>query len=203
MPQAYSSALKGKLGSQGTEAKEKPGPIPHDSTPQSVVTRTGTASGSMSGLTGSRSQPSENRAARPEGCEILDAVPDGTPILLGDTAEGAITHVVAGMSLSQLIEVLAQMKVAFSQNPSGPTSSYSWLRIPGICNYSSPTRLTVAFAPPGREAEEEGLVEVPGFFAPESVFFPLAKAGFGAFGGRESAFTGLWNPFRGPTRRRH
>ncbi|KAJ7934552.1 hypothetical protein B0H13DRAFT_1855149 [Mycena leptocephala] len=114
MPQVCSSALKGKLGSQGIQAKEKPGPIPHDSTPQGVVTRTGTASGSMSGLTGSRSQPSENRAARPEGCEILDAVPDGTPILLGDTAESAITHVVAGMAPSQLIEVLAQMKIAYA-----------------------------------------------------------------------------------------
>ncbi|KAJ7897925.1 hinge domain of cleavage stimulation factor subunit 2-domain-containing protein [Mycena olivaceomarginata] len=117
MPQACSSALKGKLGSQGTEAKEKPGPIPHNSTPQGAVTRTGTASGSMPGLTGSRSQPSQNRAARPEGCEILDAVPDGTPILLGDTAESAITHVVAGMSPSQLIEVLAQMKAFVITHP--------------------------------------------------------------------------------------
>ncbi|KAJ7846022.1 hinge domain of cleavage stimulation factor subunit 2-domain-containing protein [Mycena leptocephala] len=71
----------------------------------------------MSCLTGSRSQPSKNRAARPEGCEILDAVPDGTPILLGDTAEGAITHVVAGMSPSQLIEVLAQMKAFVITHP--------------------------------------------------------------------------------------
>ncbi|KAJ7939339.1 hypothetical protein B0H13DRAFT_1850644 [Mycena leptocephala] len=99
MPQACSSALNG--------------PIPHDSTHQGAVTRTGTASGSMPGLTGSRSQPSKNRVARPEGCEILDAVPDGTLILLGDTAECAITHVVAGMSPSQPIEVLAQMKIAY------------------------------------------------------------------------------------------
>ncbi|KAJ7850894.1 hinge domain of cleavage stimulation factor subunit 2-domain-containing protein [Mycena olivaceomarginata] len=117
MPQSCSSALKGKLGSQGIEAKEKPGPIPHDSTPQSVVTRTRTASGSMSGLTGSQSQPSKNRAALPEGCEILDTVPDGTPILLGDTAESAITQVVAGMSPSQLIEVLAQMKAFVITHP--------------------------------------------------------------------------------------
>ncbi|KAJ7904893.1 hypothetical protein B0H13DRAFT_1881570 [Mycena leptocephala] len=148
MPQACSSVLKGKLRSQGTEAKEKPGLIPHDSTPQGAVTRTGTASSSMPGLMGSRSQPSKNRAARPEGCEILDAVPDGTPILLGDTAESAITHVIAGMSPSQLIEALAQMKVPFPQNSSGPTSSHSWFRILGICNYSSPLRPTVAFAPP-------------------------------------------------------
>ncbi|KAJ7939315.1 hinge domain of cleavage stimulation factor subunit 2-domain-containing protein [Mycena leptocephala] len=117
MPQACSSALKGNLEPQGTEAKEKPGPIPHDSTPQGAVTPTGTASGNMPGLTGFQSQPSKNRAARSEGCEILDTVPDGTPILLGDTAESAITHIVAGMSPSQLIEVLAQMKAFVITHP--------------------------------------------------------------------------------------
>ncbi|KAJ7503989.1 hypothetical protein B0H11DRAFT_1905874 [Mycena galericulata] len=61
----------------------------------------------------------------------------GPHILLGDTAESAITHVVAGMPPSQLIEVLAQMKESFSQNPSGPTSSHSWFRIPGIYSLRS------------------------------------------------------------------
>ncbi|KAJ7704360.1 hypothetical protein B0H17DRAFT_1039390 [Mycena rosella] len=58
----------------------------------------------------------ENRG--PEGSEILSAVPPGNPLAPGDTAQGSITRTLAeGMSESQLIEVLAQMKAFVITHP--------------------------------------------------------------------------------------
>ncbi|KAJ7920346.1 hypothetical protein B0H13DRAFT_2319537 [Mycena leptocephala] len=97
MPQLCSSAF--------VEAKAKPGPIPCYSRSENEVPPTGTGD-----LTRPQSQPGTDRAGQSYGCKILDAVPPGTPLPVGDTAESAITDVVGAMSLSELIEVLAQMK---------------------------------------------------------------------------------------------
>ncbi|KAJ6591041.1 hypothetical protein DFH09DRAFT_191955 [Mycena vulgaris] len=54
----------------------------------------------------------------PEGSEILSAVPPGMPLAPGDNAQEAITRTLAkGMSESDLIEVLAQMKAFVITHP--------------------------------------------------------------------------------------
>ncbi|KAJ7253070.1 hypothetical protein B0H12DRAFT_603148 [Mycena haematopus] len=59
---------------------------------------------------------SENRG--PEGSEILATIPPGKPLAPGERAQEAITHAIAqGMSESQLIEVLAQMKAFVITHP--------------------------------------------------------------------------------------
>jgi len=58
----------------------------------------------------------ENRG--PEGSEILATIPPGKPLAPGERAQEAITHAIAqGMSESQLIEVLAQMKAFVITHP--------------------------------------------------------------------------------------
>ncbi|KAJ6588366.1 hypothetical protein B0H19DRAFT_1098954 [Mycena capillaripes] len=58
----------------------------------------------------------ENRG--PEGSEILTAVPPGKALNPGERAQEAITYAIAqGMSESQLIEVLAQMKAFVITHP--------------------------------------------------------------------------------------
>ncbi|KAJ7842112.1 hypothetical protein B0H14DRAFT_2586516 [Mycena olivaceomarginata] len=94
MPQLCSSAF--------VEAKAKPGPIRRS---ENEVLPTGTGD-----LTRPQSQLGTDRAGQSHGCKILDAVPPGTPLPVGDTAESVITEAVGAMSLSDLIEVLAQMK---------------------------------------------------------------------------------------------
>jgi cleavage stimulation factor subunit 2 len=54
----------------------------------------------------------ENRG--PEGSEILATIPPGKPLGPGEQSQAAITEAVGqGMTESQLIEVLAQMKVIY------------------------------------------------------------------------------------------
>ncbi|KAK7000244.1 hypothetical protein R3P38DRAFT_3057739 [Favolaschia claudopus] len=59
---------------------------------------------------------SENRGS--EGSEILATIPPGKPLAPGEQAQDAISHAIAqGMSESQLIEVIAQMKAFVITHP--------------------------------------------------------------------------------------
>ncbi|KAK7042418.1 hypothetical protein R3P38DRAFT_2693094 [Favolaschia claudopus] len=63
-----------------------------------------------------RSGRYENRGS--EGSEILATIPPGKPLAPGERAQDAISHAIAqGMSESQLIEVIAQMKAFVITHP--------------------------------------------------------------------------------------